>query len=304
MASDWVQHPKYYDPLCGPSYPSFCAGTTLFKFPLSVLKNHSELITSMVTGGGTYDNGQPIYLANLSAMEFEMVLAWLEHACKMAALFLFSITSSTHSSTTVCPFSHDAVITAISLRQEIPLLKDSWLRAPVGALITTSLENILGLSSELNASLHTTVPSKIMLARETLNARRILLAYSIPKDDGSISPAAECSAEHHSTCCFQIWVAVWWGKVARKILHPDPKDRYLLSKLGVYLRSLTFDGMPPQCVLNFIYRVKSSGSLEVENAIIDKATSSVKAYLCTLHMNADEFNFTEDEERADMAYNF
>ncbi|KAJ3911158.1 hypothetical protein F5877DRAFT_86380 [Lentinula edodes] len=197
-----------------------------------------------------------------------------------------------------------STIQKISLSQEIPLLKDSWLRPPVGALITTSLENILGLSSELNASLHTTVLSKIMLARETLNARRILLAYSIPKDDGSISPAAECSAEHHSTRCFQIWVAVWWGKVARKILHPDPKDRYLLSKLGVYLHSLTFDGMPPQCVLNFIYRVESSGSLEVENAIIDKATSSVKAYLCTLHMNADEFNFTEDEERDDMAYNF
>ncbi|KAH7867643.1 uncharacterized protein C8R40DRAFT_1176943 [Lentinula edodes] len=253
----------------------------------------------MVTGGGTYDDGQPIYLANLSAMEFEMVLAWLEHARWQPCSFSPSLPQLI-----ALLQSARFLMMRSLLRQEIPLLKDSWLRPPVGALITTSLENILGLSSELNASLHTTVLSKIMLARETLNARRILLAYSIPKDDGSISPAAECSAEHHSTRCFQIWVAVWWGKVARKILHPDPKDRYLLSKLGVYLHSLTFDGMPPQCVLNFIYRVESSGSLEVENAIIDKATSSVKAYLCTLHMNADEFNFTEDEERDDMAYNF
>ncbi|KAJ4499718.1 hypothetical protein C8R41DRAFT_914992 [Lentinula lateritia] len=257
----------------------------------------------MVTGGGTYDDGQPIYLANLSAMEFEMVLAWLEHACKMAALFLFSVTSSTHSSTTVCPFSHDAVITAVGYQPPGELRPPNEYNSKDNPQPgDTPSQRFLALSS-CGCTYHY-IPRKH--SGLVIGAQCKPSHYSTVKnhDDGSISPAAECSAEHHSTRCFQIWAAVWWGKVARKILHPDPKDRYPLSKLGVYLRSLTFDGMPPQCVLNFIHRVESSGSLEVENAIIDKATSSVKAYLCTLHMNADEFNFTEDEEWDDTAYNF
>ncbi|KAJ4493199.1 hypothetical protein C8R41DRAFT_919673 [Lentinula lateritia] len=237
----------------------------------------------MVTGGGTYDDGQPIYLANLSAMEFEMVLAWLEHArwqpCSFSpslpqliallqsARFLMMRSLLRWAINRLENYNPPmSTIQKITLSQEIPLLKDSWLRAPVGALITTSLENILGLSSELNASLHTTVLSKIMLARETLNARRILLAYSIPKDDGSISPAAECSAEHHSTRCFQIWAAVWWGKVpafkARGIspfsdfrwnassmcteLHPSSRVKWVLRGRECYYRQgdVLSEGLP------------------------------------------------------------
>ncbi|KAJ4488742.1 hypothetical protein C8J55DRAFT_557741 [Lentinula edodes] len=78
---NWIPHPKYYDPQCGP-YPIFRAGNTLFKFTLPPFMLHSEVMKDLYANAPfTYDDGKPIFLANLTAEEFERVLAWLWHEC-------------------------------------------------------------------------------------------------------------------------------------------------------------------------------------------------------------------------------
>lgn len=180
---------------------------------------------------------------------------------------------------------HDLTsIRRIALSQQFPILADEWLAASVGALVTTRVP-ITDLAPE-TSTLHSEVILKITGARETLEGQRKSLAYSLPVV-GSIPSSSSCRNHNH---CYIVWAKVWWGEVARRLLHPgNGHDQFLeFSNVLTYLHSLPFDGMNPECTSLFIDKVEQSGVLDVERLIMDGALKSVKKYLASLHGGIDE----------------
>lgn len=96
----------------------------------------------------------------------------------------------------------------------------------------------------------------------------------------SLAPSLACSVTKHSTCK-DTWAQVWWNKVAYRILHPT--NPLHLSAVFNHVTGLSDpQGLNPQCKAKFLEQVVETGTLAIEDRIIEAAIAAVHAYFDSL----------------------
>ena len=96
----------------------------------------------------------------------------------------------------------------------------------------------------------------------------------------SLAPSTACSVTKHSTCK-DIWAQVWWNKVAYRILHPT--NPLHLSAVFDHVTGLSDpQGLNPQCKVKFLEQVVETGTLGVEDQVVEAAITAVQAYFDSL----------------------
>ncbi|KAJ3966691.1 hypothetical protein EV361DRAFT_966025 [Lentinula raphanica] len=75
----WIHHPKWYDErLNKDDYLTYLSEDGyLFRVAIASLRTHSELVKTMEEVA--YDDGNPIFLPNMTASDLELVFGWLSH---------------------------------------------------------------------------------------------------------------------------------------------------------------------------------------------------------------------------------
>ena len=85
----------------------------------------------------------------------------------------------------------------------------------------------------------------------------------------SLMPSLECSSTKHSICK-DVWAQVWWNKVAYWVLHPT--NPLHLSAVFDYVTGLPDPrGLNPQCKAKFLEQIVATGTLGVEDLVIEGA---------------------------------
>ncbi|KAF5333920.1 hypothetical protein D9758_017467 [Tetrapyrgos nigripes] len=163
-----------------------------------------------------------------------------------------------------------------------------WIGSAVSELVLDGPVKSIGQPESLS-ELSSTVVHIISAAHVTLLQERINLTQSIVKVD----PSEYCDAKTHDEVCHPIWINIWWGTVARRLLHP--RNPLPLSEIASVVAAASRGEpggveMNVSCKFKYITEVKNGGHLDFQERIIAAAVDSVRKYLVTCHMNIEEFD--------------
>ncbi|KAJ3711337.1 hypothetical protein C8R42DRAFT_728677 [Lentinula raphanica] len=265
-----------------------------------------------------YDDGNPIFLPNMTASDLELVFGWLSHKWQyndeslgkqdlisllragrffmMPSLMRWVLKAFNNLTE---PLSS---IEKIALSQELPIVHTAWIRPSIGALITMRLDTFRFFARDIAARLDSSIITTISVARQTLSDERIALAFSY-RMDPTVGPGIGCSIVNHIDICCPGWSVIWWSVIAQIILNPSPTpgggdDNGIedLRKLPDILRRTDWKDIPDTCVEEFIQYLEGKGIFNVEEEIIDAATEAVIEYLKGVHMNWKEFDFSKEDQ--------
>ncbi|KAJ3969539.1 hypothetical protein EV361DRAFT_344966 [Lentinula raphanica] len=314
-SSEWVKHPVYYDETC--NNPVIRAEKTLFKYCIAPLNNHSAFLKTIQADAFSV-NGEPIFLPNVTAHDFENLMAWLWHErWQPFELPLEDLISLLRVGRyLIMPHlmrwalrrvnTHEPPLSStqkLLLSHELPLYHSNWLRPSVGAIILISPETYRGLESELDL-MHPTILLKIQFAREALQNERNIIAMTLLPEN--LPPSLGCSQHHHSSICYPVWNGIWWNKVGRGLLLPESQARInQISDIPKFVREkVQWEGLGihAACIESFIQHFESAGIFAIESRIITAATAAISNFLrVKMHGTGLEFDFTvedaADEER-------